>query len=181
MSIESRLDGLTQRELNFRADQLYGEEVHYDKVGELTLRIEHSGNGVSDTTFVKTGDGPRDTLAWMPLFRSAECPTFIEGQTEAERTGVQRCAERAMLDYIYRSVKYPKSARLLGYEGTVAVKFVVETDGAITGAQAMRHTAKSLDEEAIRVVESFPKWTPGMRNGELVRVSFVLPIQFKLE
>ena len=181
LSVESRLDGLTLREQPFRADELYGEEVQYDKVGELSLRIEHGGKGRLDTTFVKTGDGPRDTLAHMPLFRSPECPTFAEGQTEAERTAVQRCAERAMLNYIYRNVKYPQSARIQGYQGKIVVAFVIDKEGSVERPHLVQHLSRSLDAEALRVVRAMPKWHPGELDGEPVRVSFVLPIMFQLE
>ncbi len=65
--------------------------------------------------------------------------------------------------------------------GKIFVGFIIEPDGSITNVRVLRGLYKHYDEEAIRVVESMPKWKPGMQNGEAVRVSYLIPINFKLE
>ncbi len=65
--------------------------------------------------------------------------------------------------------------------GKIFVGFIIEPDGSITNVRVLRGLYKHYDEEAIRVVKSMPKWKPGMQNGEAVRVSYLIPINFKLE
>jgi len=80
------------------------------------------------------------------------------------------------------NIKYPSAASAAKLEGTVYVSFVVERDGSITGVKVIKpeEKMKELEEEAVRVVRSMPKWKPGKSHGEKVRVQFVLPIVFAL-
>jgi len=86
-----------------------------------------------------------------------------------------------MMEYIGKTIKYPMTARELGIEGRVFVNFVVEPDGSISNVKVLRPIGGGCDEEAVRVVESMPKWTPGKQRGQAVRVSFNLPVKFKLQ
>ncbi len=63
--------------------------------------------------------------------------------------------------------------------GKIFVGFIIEPDGSITNVRVLRGLYKHYDEEAIRVVESMPKWKPGMQKGKPVRVSYMIPIHFK--
>ena len=82
--------------------------------------------------------------------------------------------------YLTEHISYPENARNRNIQGTVYVSFIVEGDGEISGAQILRGVDKSLNDEAIRVVSAMPKWTPGMQNGHIVRVQYMLPIRFIL-
>ena len=86
-----------------------------------------------------------------------------------------------MLEYIQKNIKYPMMARESDIQGTVYVYFVVEPDGSISNVKLARGIGAGCDEEAIRVVNSMPKWKPGKQRGTAVRVSFTLPIIFKLQ
>lgn len=86
-----------------------------------------------------------------------------------------------MLEYIARNIKYPPMARESGIQGRVFVNFVVEPSGAVSNVKIIRGIGGGCDEEAIRVVESMPKWTPGRQRGKAVRVSFNLPVRFTLQ
>ena len=66
-------------------------------------------------------------------------------------------------------------------QGRVIVKFVVGRDGSVSQAQIVRGVDQALDREALRVVNSMPKWSPGMNNGQPANVWFTLPITFKLQ
>ncbi len=114
------------------------------------------------------------TVDEMPRFPDCE---NIAGTSE-ER---QKCAEQKMLQYIYTNITYPAEARDAGIEGMVIVSFIVETDGRITNAEIIRSLGYETDEVVLGIVESMPNWTPGMHEGEAVRVKFNLPIRFKLE
>lgn len=87
----------------------------------------------------------------------------------------------ALRKYLHDHVRYPTIAKENGIQGTVVVQFVVNTDGSIVGVEVMgKKKGGGLEDEAIRVVKSMPKWTPGKQNGRNVRVRFNLPIRFKL-
>ena len=89
--------------------------------------------------------------------------------------------EAKLNDYIAKNVKYPQIARETGIQGHVFVGFVIEPDGSISNVRLLRGIGGGCDEEAIRVVKSFPKWKPGKQRGKAVRVSYQLPVFFKLQ
>ncbi len=82
--------------------------------------------------------------------------------------------------YIGRNIRYPNIARENGVEGKVYINFVVEPTGAVSNVKVLRGIGAGCDEEAVRVVKSLPKWKPGKQRGKPVRVSYNLPITFKL-
>lgn len=86
----------------------------------------------------------------------------------------------AMLKYIMENIKYPEQAMKEGIQGRVTVRFIVEKDGSISDVKPILSVHPLLNKEAVRVVESMPKWTPGKHNGKPVRVRFNLPVMFKL-
>ena len=87
----------------------------------------------------------------------------------------------ALRQYLASAVKYPVIAQENGIQGKVYVNFVVEKDGSVTKAKIARGVDPSLDAEALRVVSTLPKWKPGKQRGAPVRVSYTVPISFKLE
>jgi len=86
-----------------------------------------------------------------------------------------------MMEYIAKNIKYPAMARESGIQGRVFVNFVVEPDGSVSNVKVLRGIGGGCDEEAVRVVEAMPKWTPGRQRGKAVRVSFNLPVRFTLQ
>lgn len=87
----------------------------------------------------------------------------------------------AMFEFLMKNMKYPKDAEKQKVEGRVMVMFVVETDGSISDVKVAKKTFPSLDAEAVRVVQSMPKWTPGRDKGKVVRVQYTLPVSFRLK
>ena len=86
----------------------------------------------------------------------------------------------SLFNYLTSNVKYP--AECVNIQGKVIVQFIVDADGSITEVQVVRTSGNQLlDEEAVRVVKMMPKWTPGMNEGEPVRVKYTIPINFKLQ
>jgi protein TonB len=89
--------------------------------------------------------------------------------------------EDALRKFIANSIKYPVIAQENGIQGKVYVTFVVDRDGSVTQAKVARGVDPSLDKEALRVVNSLPKWVPGKQGGKPVKVSFTVPIYFVLQ
>jgi len=85
-----------------------------------------------------------------------------------------------LLSYLAQNIKYPIIAQENGIQGTVTLRFVVGKDGNIRDVTIVRSLAPSCDKEAVRVIESMPRWTPGRQNGIPVAVYFTLPVRFKL-
>jgi TonB family protein len=82
--------------------------------------------------------------------------------------------------YLSNNLTYPADARRLGIEGTVIVVFVVNSDGSLSDIDILRGIGGGADEEAIRVIENAPNWTPGKLRGNAVNTRMRLPIRFKL-
>ncbi len=88
--------------------------------------------------------------------------------------------EEALYKYLAQNIHYPEQAKKEQIQGRVFVNFVIEKDGSIADAVVKRGIGGGCDEEALRVVNAMPKWTPGKVRGENVRVNYCLPINFKL-
>lgn len=82
--------------------------------------------------------------------------------------------------YLANNIKYPYMAMESGIQGTVLVNFVVEKDGSLTDVKVERRVGGGLDEEAVRVIKRSKKWTPGVQNGQAVRVRYSVPVKFAL-
>lgn len=89
--------------------------------------------------------------------------------------------EMALRKYIANNINYPEAALKNGIQGKVYVTFVVSKDGSVGNAKIARGVDPALDREALRVVNSLPKWEPGKMRGENVNVSFTVPIKFALQ
>ena len=89
--------------------------------------------------------------------------------------------DAALMGYLRDNIHYPTVAAENGVQGRVVVGFVVERDGSITDVNVLRSVDPSLDREAMRVVKSMPKWTPGKQNGSAVRVKYQVPVTFRLQ
>ena len=85
------------------------------------------------------------------------------------------------MKYLSSNIKYPTISQETGSQGKVIVQFVVDRDGTISNPEVVRGVDPYLDKEAIRVISSMPKWTPGMQNGKKVRVKFTVPVSFRLQ
>lgn len=86
----------------------------------------------------------------------------------------------AFYKFVGEKIKYPAQARRMGIEGKVFVEFVVNRDGTIVDVKAIKGIGAGCDEEAVRIVQSAPAWTPGKQRGKPVRQKMVIPITFKL-
>jgi protein TonB len=105
----------------------------------------------------------------QPIFTVVEeMPKFPGGETE-------------LLRFLVSSIKYPVIAQENGIQGRVTCSFVINRDGSVVDAEVMRGVDPSLDKEALRVVNTMPKWSPGKQRGKPVRVKFTVPVTFRLQ
>jgi len=82
--------------------------------------------------------------------------------------------------WVQKNVKYPAEAFEKGIGGRVVLSFVVEKDGSVSSIEKLQSPDASLWEEARRVIASSPKWKPGEQRGQIVRVKYTLPVDFRL-
>ena len=88
--------------------------------------------------------------------------------------------EEAMMKYIQDNIKYPDAAIAQNLQGIVYVQFIVYSDGKHAATKVVRGAHQLLDDEAVRVINQMPDWTPGEVQGEKVNVRYTLPIHFKM-
>ena len=103
------------------------------------------------------------------VFQSVEqMPEFPGGMAE-------------MLKFLQMNIKYPPTAAANKIEGRVIVQFIIDKTGQVGDVQVVRSVNEELDAEAVRVIKSMPKFTPGRQDGKAVAVWYTLPIAFKLQ
>ena len=85
-----------------------------------------------------------------------------------------------MMKYLANNIKYPSEAHKNGTQGRVTVQAIIDTEGRVTNTRVIKGADPYLDAEAIRVVSSMPKWSPGMQDGKPVNVKFTIPVMFRL-
>ena len=104
-----------------------------------------------------------------PFLRVETMPSFQGGDLNTFRNWVQT------------NVRFPQIALENGIQGRVALSFVIERDGRLTNIQVLSTPDRSLSEEAVRVLEKSPKWTPGKQRNQAVRVKYTLPVDFRVQ
>jgi TonB family protein len=113
----------------------------------------------------------------MPKIPGSDEQIFFMVENMPEYPG----GEMALRKFISENISYPKIAREKGVEGRVYVSFVVDKQGDVANAKIVRGVDPSLDQEALRVVNSLPAWIPGKQRGEAVNVQYTVPIHFALQ
>ncbi|MDE5711875.1 MAG: TonB family protein [Bacteroides sp.] len=151
------------------------EEISAVKVNDLAAIVETKvAESVGDTLkpanvkYVPTEVG--EELKGTPVFEVVEeMPEFPDG-------GVS-----GLMDYFRKNMRYPEAAKKKGMQGRVTMQFVVDKDGSIRNAKILRAVDEALDAEALRLINSMPKWKPGRQKGEPVAVKYTVPVMFKLD
>ncbi len=108
-----------------------------------------------------------------------QMPMFPACDSLTDYTERKSCADKAMLEFVYSNLKWPKNAGCV--EGTAVVSFIIKKDGSISDAKVIRDPGAGCGDEALRVVNLMPKWIPGRQRNQAVNVQINLPIRFRLE
>ena len=120
---------------------------------------------------------PPSTKPWAVTKVSGSEDVFVVVEQMPEFPG----GTVEMMNFIKNAVVYPADAVKKGIHGKVYVTFVINKDGSVSNAKIARSVDPLLDAEAIRVVNTFPKWKPGRQKGQDVEVQYTLPINFALQ
>ncbi|WP_321479129.1 M56 family metallopeptidase [uncultured Bacteroides sp.] len=117
------------------------------------------------------------TVGYTPYSPKTEEPVFqVVEKMPAYQGGME-----GLMHYLASNIKYPVDAQQAKAQGRVIVQIIIDENGNVTHPSIIRSVSPSLDAEAIRVVSSMPKWTPGSQKGKNVKVKYTLPITFKLD
>lgn len=136
-------------------DELIIEDIEADQNMAIEItEFEQEEEAEEETVFIIVED--------MPTFNGKE-------------------ASIGFREYIAKNLDYPDIAAENGIEGRVIVQFAVNSRGQVVNARVVRGVDPALDKEALRVVNSSPKWSPGKQRGKPVSVQFTFPINFVLQ
>lgn len=124
--------------------------------------IDFTGSGSGNSPMGVEGGIPSDG----PFFFVEQMPTFRGGDIEKFRLWVRQ------------RTNYPQEAIDKKIRGEVVLTFIVETDGSVSNVTVIRGVDPLIDEEAVKVIESSPKWSPGLQRGKPVRVRYSIPLNF---
>ena len=105
----------------------------------------------------------------QPFVKVEQMPSFMGGDLMTFR------------NWVMSKLRYPQIAQENGITGRVLLMFVIEKDGSLTNIQVLQTPDSSLSDEAIRVLKTSPKWTPGKQRNQTVRVKYTLPVDFRIQ
>ena len=97
-----------------------------------------------------------------------EMPSFPGGET-------------GLLEFLSKNLRYPYTAKAKNIENTVICCFFIEKDGTLKQPIVLQSASPLLDREALRVIQTLPKWIPAKKQGKPIRVKYILPISFRLK
>ncbi len=104
----------------------------------------------------------------------------IPFQLVEEKPSFQGGDANTFSKWVQSKLVYPEIAKENGVQGRVTLQFTVEKDGSVTNVKVLRGVDSSLDKEAVRVVQSSPKWKPGKQRDRTVKVTYTFPVMFQL-
>ena len=185
-----------------RKDDTRGVFYLRDATGDAYIYGLVDGRPGSNQSFAQMGIAPGDTLtiigrrtvyngttiemAGGHLLRKADGPRhaeLMEKKNEPDFKPTFRGHSDlsvSFTEWVNKNLKYPKDAKDAHVEGAVKLQFTVGTNGGVQEVQILQGVYPSLDNEALRVIRSSPKWKPGIKDGKPVRVSYTLPVIFVL-
>ena len=146
------------------------------------LDIVDDDADVEETIIASTEDtGQKVEIKYQPVVVEEEEPEEQEIFDVVEQMPDFPGGQAALMSYLSKNIKYPTIAQENGTQGRVIVQFVVNKDGSIVDAKVARSVDPCLDKEALRVINSMPKWKPGMQRNKPVRVKYTVPVMFRLQ
>ena len=165
-------DGVKQEEVTISYKGSKREETYerkgYFPNGNLQF---HEIKDVKDTYSLTFYDEAGNVIKEAPV-------DFVPYKTMPEYPG----GEKELMYFLSQSVQYPVECQKSGIQGRVICQFAVAKNGKIEDVRVVRSGGHPLlDKEAVRVLRSMPKWIPGKKRGEPVRVKYTVPVNFALE
>lgn len=124
---------------------------------------QDSGSGHTESTYLEVKEFDEE-----PIDNPDEIAIFGKEKTDA-------------LYYLASRIRYPENAAEKGIQGKVIIRFVVTKEGNIANAEVIQSVDPEIDNEAMRVIKSMPKWKPALKNDKAVNSYYSLPVVFKVQ
>ena len=136
---------------------------------DLLINLEDNANlGVDIQDYVAEVEDENVEEEAIPFALVEEKPSFQGGDPNA------------FSKWVNSRLVYPEIAKENGVQGKVTLQFTVNTDGSVSNVKVLRGVDPSLDKEAVRIVSSSPRWTPGKQRDKAVKVTYTFPVIFQL-
>lgn len=185
---------------NEKNRQTYKRKFKVNEKGQL-VKIEDKNKRIYLSQFDQYGNwlqskeetNTETPMGWITSITSREIEYYAESEfasPQIENDTIYSYAEqlpefpggqKAMFQYLADNVVYPLSAYEQGIQGRTTCQFVVNKSGSLVDVEVVKSSGnEELDAEAVRVISSMPKWTPGRLSGEIVRVKYTVPVTFKI-
>lgn len=161
----------TEKLSEINSDKIKSIDIKKGDKDKSTIYITMNSDKASQTTTRSTSITVKND---EPEKKSEKVATAVEQMPQYPG------GDRALMEFVAKNVKYPEAAMKAGKEGKVIVRFTVQADGKVADANVIRSISPELDAEAVRVVSTFPAFTPGTVDGKPVACHYVIPISFKL-
>ena len=179
----------TQRDVKIDTSQAVADVVFEEEiipitetpVAELLEIVDDQADIEESTTILNEDNTPKVEVKYVPVQVVEEEPEEQTIFEVVENMPDFPGGQAALMQYLAKNIKYPTIAQENGTQGRVIVQFVVNKDGSIVDAKVVRSVDPYLDKEALRVINTMPKWKPGMQRGKPVRVKFTVPVMFRLQ
>ena len=168
-------DTITVKYIGFQDRIIKLPEMSQDKLNIITLTLNESVLGE-----VIAGIVPEDTVLQPTIATDSTESSKLFGEAMEEMASFPG-GSAACMKYIADHLRYPETTVNGHIEGRIILGFTVNEDGSLSDIKVMRSLTPALDEEAIRVVKSMPKWNPAKQNGKAVKSKYTVPVVFRLQ
>ncbi len=141
-------------------------------------RPEIIGDHIDTIRYINSNAKEDFHLVKATLYKKVEkMPVFSGCETDLDP---EECSKKRLIDLLYNQIKYPIEAKKQRIQGVVYAKYIVRTDGSLTGIRIERGIGGGCDEEVLQFINLLPKYVPGTQDGKAVPVQITLPVKFKL-
>lgn len=178
-------NGKLATEANYINGNIDGKSIGWYENGQLKSEFNYVNghyNGAI-TTYWRNGQIKRKDQYLENKFQSGTCYDSIGNvikHFELEEMPQYKGGENRMLNEIANNMRYPTNSRDAGIQGKVLIRFAVDKTGSISDLEVMEGINNELNYEAVRVISTLKKFKPGLYDGELAKVYYMVPISFTL-
>lgn len=152
-------------------------KVEVQVLSDLLEIIDNDRRIQTDITFEDFDEGTEVLIPAVVEEKAVEDEVYIKAETMPSFMGG---GLEAFRKWVLENVKFPQIALENDIHGKVTLSFVIEKDGRLTNIEVLQTPDRSLSEEAVRVLTSSPRWTPGKQRNRSVRVRYTLPVEFRV-
>jgi TonB family protein len=170
----------------YKDDQVYYHSLYYDSGAiEDSISYDYSQEKVRMQRLCYHRNGQPERIELLEDDELIESTCYNDKGEEKAYVPYEEMPEfpggvEGLQKYLAKALRYPNAAQKRGIQGRVYVQFVVDVNGRVENVKILRSVHPDLDEESLRVVNKMPDWKPGKRKGISVRVSYTVPLAFKL-